>query len=266
VGRSAKIWVLLGVALVAGCSRASPSSDRIDAAPEGLSRTAPKDVVRPINMAPTRAWPVAADRGVAVGPTSASAEPLTLVTGEAARAAAADRCPDHDECVRIANNEGDVALAACDRECARCCLHQNPGDCTERECATACRRCVDAACGRAVCNDAWLADCRKRCGAEAATCAGCREVWCGDGASRRGCHTDAEALHAARLAACERDCKAPNRQDDGSCMIACGTAQKNTCTKAAKACALGTSPDCRCECSAAVLGACVAWNSVCVCD
>jgi hypothetical protein len=266
VVRSAKV-VLAALALVAGCTRADPSFDRSDGGAVTSASIEIKNIAPTASLnttpSPARAWPLPlAARGVAVGP-SASADPLRVVTGDAARRAMADRCPDHDECVRIANNEGDVAQATCDRECARCCLHENADECVRRECAGACRLCADAECRAAVCSDTWLTGCRDRCAAELTTCAGCRDAWCGDGAARRACHADAKALHAARLAACERDCKPADVAADGSCTITCSP--KSKCSKAAKSCALGTSPDCRCECSAAVAGGCVAWNAVCVC-
>jgi hypothetical protein len=199
-----------------------------------------------------------------VGSTAASAR--RVVTGEATKTAVADRCPDHDECVRIANNDADIARAACDRACAACGPHASADDCARGECAGACGLCADAECRAAVCTDAWLKSCRARCTAEVSTCAGCRDVWCGDGAALRACHADAQALHAVRLAACERDCRASDREADGSCAIACGPAKKSKCSKSAKACKLGSSPDCRCECSAAIAFGCVAWDAVCGCD
>jgi hypothetical protein len=257
--RSRVVVAALGALLIGlACERRPALFERSDAASPVPSAAREKES--------PRAWPLPGPgRGVAVGPI-ASADALRVVSGAEARSAVPDRCPDHDECVRIANNGADVAHASCDRECARCCPHDGAEDCMFRECAGACKRCADDACRKTVCNDAWLDGCRRRCAAEAHACAGCRDVWCGDGAAKRACHADALAGHEATLAACERDCPAGERKNDGSCTIQCGSAKKTGCSKQAKECPLGKSPDCRCECNAATLGACVGWDATCVCD
>jgi hypothetical protein len=252
--------------LFIGCTPAFRSVDGGDggnAATQAPVATA-KDTAGPRFF---RAWPAPRPGpGTTVGPAAASGAPLRFVTGEAARTSVPDRCPDHDECHRIANNGADVAHASCDAQCERCCPHESVDECVRRECNGACSRCADDGCHAAICTAVWLAGCRHRCEGEMSACAGCRSTWCAEGAARSACHADVDGLHRATLAACDRDCPAGQRRDDGSCSVTCGTVKSVACSRAAKDCKIGQSPDCRCECTGAVGGGCVAWNALCSCD
>jgi hypothetical protein len=216
---------------------------------------APPEAIRP----PLRAWPAPfPGPGVRVGP-------FQIATGAAASASRPDRCPDHVECHRIANNAADVAAAACDDQCDRCCPHRSADDCVLRECAPACQRCTDRDCRAVVCNDGWSGRCRQRCAAEMAGCVGCRGVWCGEGPARRACQADVDSHHQAVLGACDRDCPAAEKRADGTTVVTCGP-DRVVASKPAGGCRLGQSPDCRCQCKAAIAGGCVAWDAVCLCD
>jgi hypothetical protein len=268
----------LALCLITQCTPGSRAVDRTDAGSAGTEAVAPIPSMggaagsmaanrRLPTTEPFRAWPAPPPGpGVMVGAASEPAGPLRLVTGDAARAAVPDRCPDHDECHRIANNGADVAHASCDAQCDRCCPHGGVDDCVRRECTGACGRCEDDDCRGAVCNDAWRRGCHDRCVEEMSTCAGCRGVWCGKGAARMGCHRDVDKHHEATLRACDRDCPAGVKRADGSCSVTCGTTKTTTCSKSPGECANGQSPDCRCECQGAIAGACVAWTEVCRCD
>ena len=253
-----------GLLVLAGCSRGSRSIEPTDGG--ALAPVLP-NVVKDIAPAPLRAWPAPFPGPTSiVGAPVSSTAPLTLVTGEAAARAVPDRCPDHDECERIANNAADVAHASCDAQCDRCCPHESADACAAVACNRACERCADERCRAAVCNDVWPGACRDRCRAETSACAGCRSVWCADGTGRQACHLDVANHHEATKRACARDCPTAEKRADGSCSITCGTTKKTHCARAAKDCKLGQSPDCRCECTGAVGGGCVAWDAVCVCD
>jgi hypothetical protein len=217
-------------------------------------RPPPAPAPKPAPPPPLRAWPAPLP-----GPG--------LVVGGAAdiRAAVPDRCPDHVECVRIANNAADIAAAECDRQCDRCCPHDSVDACAA-VCATACTRCPDATCRRAVCSDGWLVRCGERCTVERGACAGCRSAWCAEGGARRGCHADVETHHQAVLAACDRECPEAQKMPDGSTVVRCGPGGAVTASRPAGGCPLGLSADCRCECTSALSGICLAWNAVCVCS
>jgi hypothetical protein len=263
--RATHLAALAAGLLVIGCTRGPRSTEPADGG--GTSPSIVPTAMKDIAPAPLRAWPAPLPgSGSTVGAPLAPSAPLTLVTGDAARRAVPDRCPDHDECERIANNAADVAHASCDAECDRCCPHESADSCMTSACSGACQRCADATCRAAICNDIWLDGCRDRCRAEASACAGCRSVWCADGAAQKACHLDVASHHEATKRACARDCPAAEKRADGSCKITCGAAKKTSCARAAKDCKLGQSPDCRCECTGAVGGGCVAWDAVCVCD
>ena len=250
--------------LLIHCTPASRSVDGSDA-----GNTVPEaPVATAKSTAPPRfrAWPAPPPGPGLTVVSASSGAPLRLLTGEAARASVPDRCPDHDECRRIANNLADVAHASCDAQCERCCPHESADECVRRECNGACSRCADDGCRAAVCAGGWLEGCRRRCEEEMSACAGCRSAWCVEGTARGACHADVDGHHRATLAACERDCPAGQRRDDGSCSVTCGTIKTVACSREAKDCKLGQSPDCRCECTGAVGGGCVAWKALCSCD
>jgi hypothetical protein len=258
-----RVAVILSLLPCAACAPAARSNGAAEKRADLGSSAAAAPEPAPLS----RAWPLAPPgSGLRVGRVGGSSDRLTTVSGAAALVTVADRCPDHAECERIANNSSDVARAACDAQCDRCCPHPSVADCILRECTSACDRCGDDPCRRAICNDRWLNDCRDRCESEMSTCAGCRRAWCADGSAVQGCHADARSRHTATLRACDRDCPAAERQTDGSCFVACGKTKQATCTKAYGDCTNGRSPDCRCECAEAVAGACVTWNQVCTCD
>jgi len=261
--------VLLGVAMLfwTDCKPAARCVESADGSSVAGTPGGAVANTRDTAPSPFRAWPAPPPGpGVALGSKAGSPAPPGLVAGDAARASVPDRCPDHDECERIANNSADVAHASCDGQCDRCCPHQTVDDCAARECNGACERCADDGCRRVICNPVWLAGCRDRCRAEMDACAGCRGVWCREGPARRGCHSDVDSLHRSTLHACERDCPAGEKRADGSCVVSCATAKKTSCSKSPKDCTQGQSPDCRCECNGAVGGVCVSWNAVCGCD
>jgi hypothetical protein len=258
----------VGALYLAGCKAASSSMPTDGGAERPASAAAAVHASdQNIALRFMRAWPAPAPGpGIAVGLMAGAALSSILVTGDAAQKSVPDRCPDHDECKRIANNGADVAHASCDGQCDRCCPHRSADDCATAECAGACQRCRDDACRRSICSAGWLEVCRDRCRTELDACAGCRSVWCGEGPALRACHSDVDSHHRATLAACQRDCPPGERGADGSCSISCGTAKTPSCSKRPKDCTNGRSPDCRCECTGAVAGICGSWTAVCTCD
>jgi hypothetical protein len=219
----------------------------------------------PASLVGIRAWPVPAlDR--ASGEPVGAAKALVTVRGKAALAFVADRCPDHLECERIANNAADLALANCGAQCDRCCTYPSIYACVAQECVANCERCQDAPCRQAFCGNEGHSACRARCEDAMSGCAGCRGSWCFEGSALRACRADAAAGKKSALLACDRDCPEQDIGNDGSCSVTCGGAKRPTCAKPSPACTNGRSPDCRCECNTAVGGACVAWDAVCGCN
>jgi hypothetical protein len=242
------------------CHSRDPSGDRTDVPPP------PPSAASGATLARLRAWPVPRSvRGVSVNsePTS---DALVALTQGAPLASAAERCPDHDECRRIANNTADVAHAHCDAQCDACCPHPNAQECARRACDGACSACADAACKHGACGADWNRSCRERCRSEINLCAGCRSVWCESGAALGACHADADAMHREALRACDNDCPAAEKRSDGSCRITCGKTKATSCSQSSANCHDGRSPDCRCECVGAAAGICVSWKDVCTCD
>ena len=218
-----------------------------------------------VGNARRRAWPVRSPgKGLGFVASSPSSGDTSLLVGQAALHATADRCPDHLECERIANNAADTAHYGCGAQCEACCPHASVDDCIRRACRDAIERCRGDGCSGDF-KETWMRACTDRCRVEMSTCAGCRNVWCGEGPAVLACHSDADATHRESLRACDRHCPATELRADGACTVKCGAA-KTTCSQRATDCRDGKSPDCRCECTTAFAGVCVAWKNVCTCD
>lgn len=238
----------------------APSAPNVDRRSEDANATR-------IANARRRAWPVSLPgRGLAFSSgAGAPTGPLSIASGPAASNATADRCPDHLECERIANNAADAAHYGCNAQCESCCPHASVEACAKAECSGARERCQGEACHVELGGDRWMQICTERCRVEMSSCAGCRTVWCPAGAALDACHADADRTHRETLRACDRDCPAPEQRADGSCTIQCGRA-KTTCSQPVTDCKNGRSPDCRCECAKAATGVCLDWKDVCTCN